>query len=184
MKVLVSGDIGSGKSTVVRAAMARLGWAEPAGFFTHWGGEGRGARTLFLETWTGAIQPIAHRLAAPAAPDRLPYELDAPVFHGAAIASLLPAANGHPVVIDELGLIELGSAEFIAALAEVFRGPAPVLAVVQRRALDRWRPLLDPAAAAPRFDVDPATRDALPGQIAAVFHSVEKSFPQCGKKSG
>jgi nucleoside-triphosphatase THEP1 len=123
-------------------------------------------------------------VAEPAAPGGLPYELDAPAFAGAALASLLPAANGYPVVIDELGLIELGSAEFIAALAEVFRGPAPVLAVVQHRALDRWRPLLDPAGAAPRFDVGPATRDALPGQIAAVFHSVEKSFPHCGKKSG
>ena len=35
MKVILTGTIGSGKSTVVRAVMAQLGWDEPAGFFTH-----------------------------------------------------------------------------------------------------------------------------------------------------
>jgi len=42
--------------------------------------------------------------------------------------------------------------------------------VIQRRALDRWLERLGPgAAAAPRFDVEAATRDALPERIAAVF---------------
>ncbi len=169
MKRLVSGAIGSGKSTAVRGAMHRLDWRNPAGFFTHWGGAGRGARTLMLETWDGHVVPIAHRVAQPAVPGGLPYELDGPAFAGAAIASLLPAAAGHPVVIDELGLMEWDSAEFIHALVEVFRGPAPVLAVIQQRALDRWRALLDADAAAPLLLVEPATRDTLPERIAAQF---------------
>jgi len=169
-KVILSGEIGSGKSTAVRAAMARLGWRNPAGFFTHWGGADRGAPVLVLETWRGECRPVARRVAAPVAPGGLPYQLDAEAFRAAAAAGLEPAAGGDPVVIDELGLIELGAEDVAGALAELFRGPAPVLAVIQRRALDRWLERLGPgAAAAPRFDVEAATRDALPERIAAVF---------------
>lgn len=169
MKVIVVGDIGSGKSTAVRAAMARMGWERPGGFFTHWAGQGRGAQTLHLETWDGEDCPIAHRVAEPVAPGGLCYALDGPTFLGAALASLLPAAAGRPVAIDELGLIELGAAEFAAAVAKLFRGPAPVLAVVQRRALDRWLEIVGRDRVDHLLDVDPATRDALPGRIAALF---------------
>lgn len=170
VKVMVSGEIGSGKSTAVRAAMARLGWRNPAGFFTHWGGAERGSPVLYLETWAGECRPVARRVMSPVAPGGLPYQLDAEAFRSAVAAGLEPAVGGHPVVIDELGLIELGAEDVADALAELFRGPAPVLAVIQRRALGVWLERLGGgAAAAQRFDVEAATRDALPERIAAVF---------------
>lgn len=171
MNVIVVGDIGSGKSTVVRAALKRMGWTEPGGFFTHWAGAGRGAQTLHLETWGGEAGPIAHRVAEPVAPGGLCYALDAPLFTGAALASLLPAAEGRPVAIDELGLIELGSVEFTTEVAKLFRGSVPVLAVVQRRALDRWMAILGRENVGHLLEVDLATRDALPATIAAIFRT-------------
>ena len=169
-KVIVSGDIGSGKSTAIRATLARLGWQKPGGFFTHWGKAERGGAVLFLETWSGAVHPIAHRIAAPAKPGGLPYELDATVFNRVAMTSLQPAAAGQPVVIDELGLIELGAATFVQALANLFQSPAPVVAVIQRRALDAWLDQLGAGGrTARRFDVEAATRYALPLQLAAAF---------------
>ena len=168
MKVVVSGGIGTGKSTAVRAAMKRLGWREPAGFFTHWGGTERGGPELFLETWSGDIQPVARR-SAHAAPGALPYELDLPAFERAARAGLLPAESGRPAVIDELGLIEGGAAEFREALARLFRGAAPVLAVVQERALDVWRPFIESGEPVHWLTLDAGNRDALPGHIAGLF---------------
>ncbi|MDD2240216.1 MAG: nucleoside-triphosphatase [Kiritimatiellae bacterium] len=168
--VIVSGDIGSGKSTVIRATMARLGWQHPGGFFTHWGQAERGGAVLFLETWSGNIHPIARRVAQPAQPGGLPYDLDASIFNRAAMASLQPAADGHPVVIDELGLIERNAAPFAQALANLFQGPTPVLAVIQRRALEGWLAQLGAAGhAAKRVDVGIATRDALPAKVAKLF---------------
>ena len=82
---------------------------------------------------------------------------------------------GRPVVIDELGMIELGVADFIRAFVEVFRGPAPVLAVIQHRALEPWMRLIGPEHVTHLLQVEPATRDALPAKIAAFFQSVEKS---------
>lgn len=169
MKVVVTGEIGSGKSTVVRAAVKILGWDRPAGFFTHWGGADRGAPVLYVETWHGERGPFARRMAASATPDGLPYHLDMQSVAGIAIASLAPAAEGRSVVIDELGLIELGAVAFVEALAQLFHGPGPVLAVIQQRALERWLPLVGPGRIDRVVSVESGTRDALPGQIAALF---------------
>ncbi|MGD9611505.1 MAG: nucleoside-triphosphatase [Kiritimatiellia bacterium] len=168
MRVFVHGAVGVGKSTVVRAAMARLGWTRPAGFFTHWNGADRGAATVFIETWTGARRPMARRVDRPVGPGGLPYELD-PGFVDFAAAALTGPDPAAPVVVDELGLIELGAAGFAPAVAQAFRGPGPVLAVVQDRARADWRDLLDPERAARWFRVDAAARAALPAAIAACF---------------
>lgn len=170
MNAVVTGDIGAGKSTAVRAAMQRLGWTKPAGFFTHWDGKERGADVLFIETWTGEKRPFARRLAAPAVPGGLAYALEADAARWAA-GVLAAAAPETPVVLDELGLIELAAPEFAAAVAQLFRGPAPVLAVIQNRALDPWRGIVGPIAAEHLFRVDPATRAALPAQLAALFRA-------------
>lgn len=169
-KVIVHGDIGVGKSTAVRAAMERLGWEKPGGFFTHWDGRGRGAEVLWIETWTGEKRPMAHRIARPAAPGGPAYALE-PDFPVVALRALADADSGRPVVIDELGLIELGAPGFEAAVAKLFRGPAPVLAVVQFRALDRWLGAIGPENAAVLLRADAATRAALPGKIAALFRA-------------
>ena len=170
-KIVVSGGLGAGKSTAVRAAMAQLGWAAPGGFSTHWGGAGRGADTLYVETWGGRRQPMARRLAESAAPGGLPYELDGAKFTEIAVASLAEADAGRPVVIDELGLIELGARDFAEAVARVFRSPAPVLAVVQERALERWLEVIGRDAVTHRLDVEAGTRDAMPTRIAALFRA-------------
>ena len=124
---------------------------------------------LVLETWTGECRPVARRVAAPVAPGGLPYQLDAEAFRAAVAAGLEPAAGSHPVVIDELGLIELGEDGFADALAELFRGPSPVLAVIQRRALERWLDLLGRDRVGRVVEVEPAGRDGLPAEIAALF---------------
>ena len=166
-KIVLSGEIGSGKSTVVRAAMQLLRWEQPSGFFTHWDGAERGAQRLYFETWSGERHLMARRM--PAAADVMPYELDRANFVRHAVASLADAASERPVVIDELGLIELDAAGFPEAVARLFRGGAPVLAVIQQRALDRWLEAIGRARVTRQVDATPANRDALPAQIAAEF---------------
>jgi len=173
VRVVVSGDLGAGKSTAVSAVMRLLGWTHPAGFFTHWGGAKRGAGVLYLETWRGECRPIAFRRESPAAPGELPYELDAAAFLAAALPACRSVGPRDPVVLDELGLIEWNTPEFVAAVVKLFRGDSPVLAVVQRRALDRWLEAIGRERVDHIAEVKPATRDALPGRLAGCFAGVE-----------
>ena len=168
MKTFVTGAVGSGKSTAVRAALALLGWDRPAGFFTHWNGADRGAAVVYVETWAGDRRPMARRVVRPVGPGELPYELD-PGFVDFALAALARPDPAAPVVVDELGLIELAAAGFAPAVAQALGGPAPALAVIQERARARWRSWLDPDDAARWFSVDSATRKDLPVRIAACF---------------
>jgi len=167
MKVVVTGAIGSGKSTAVRAALRRLGWTAPAGFSTHWNGAARGADVLWLETWSGEKRPLAHRRAAPA-PGQIPYELVAE-FPEIAVASWATAGAERPVVLDELGALEWAAPEFPAAVARLFRGPAPVLAVIQRRALERWLAAIGREHIDVLLELDPARRADWPEEIARFF---------------
>lgn len=167
MKVVLTGAMGAGKSTVVRAAMQRLGWKTPAGYFTRWGPP---ARSLVLETWAGAAYPVARPVTPPAGSGKLPYELDEALFGRIAMASL-SADSGRPVVLDELGVLEIGLESLVRKLAEIFHGPAPVLAVIQQRALAAWQARLDFESSAEVWTVELATRAALPGRLAARFQA-------------
>ena len=169
MKVVVCGGIGAGKSTVVREAMRRLGWSAPGGFFTHWGGGPRGSEELYCSTWGGEPHLMARRRARKAGPEDVPYELETENLRRIAIPSL--GAPQGPVVIDELGVIELGSPEFQEAAEDLFRRPVPLLVVIQERALERWRPMWGPDAAVRFFRVNASTREGLPERIAALFCS-------------
>ena len=167
MKVVVHGEIGAGKSTAVRAALECLGWTRPAGFFTHWNGQARGAAELWLETWAGERCVLARRRIA--AGGGYAYALESGIERVVA-GSLQPAAAGNPVMIDELGWTELASPAFVAAIVPVFHGPAPVLAVIQERALAQWLEAIGAGVQPRLLRAEPATRDDLPGAIAACFH--------------
>ncbi|NLB66164.1 MAG: hypothetical protein GX803_06830 [Lentisphaerae bacterium] len=168
--VVVTGPIGSGKSTVARAAMELLGWTRPVGFRTHWGGAERGAPVLYLEPWGGASIAIARRVADTAEEGEAPYELDADVFHSAALPCLEAGAADRPVVVDELGPIELRAASFVAGVRAAFRAEIPWLAVIQERALERWLAhLRETGTPFTVMVVDAANRNDLPRRIAALL---------------
>ena len=164
-KVILTGAIGSGKSTVLRAAMQRLGWATPAGYFTHWDGQPRGAQTLYAESWRGERIPMAHRRAPCGGPDAMPPYVLTPDFIPFAATHLTVSEPGQPVVVDELGLIELETAPIITAVSAHFRAANPVWVVIQQRALGKWRLHVPELSAATIFAVTPKNRADLPASI-------------------
>ena len=169
MKVVISGEIGSGKSAAVREAMKQLGWNMPGGFFTHWDGKERGAGILYFETWSGEKHVLARRIAEPVHPGGLPYELDREHFTKYALASLSDSASERPIVIDELGALDLDVKDFSVAVTKLFHGPAPVLVVIQHRALKQWLDVIDPKNVQHLLQADVATRAALPAQLTSFF---------------
>ncbi|MBP7831171.1 MAG: hypothetical protein KA248_14785 [Kiritimatiellae bacterium] len=155
---MLTGAIGSGKSAAVRAIMARLGWREPAGFFTS-----RRPGALVLQSWRGEGGPCARRDDA----RKPPYEVIPEVFTGFAVKCL--GTGRAPAILDELGVLELDLPVFTRAVADLFTRDGPVLAVIQERALDRWRDIIGASKIHRVFRVEAGNRDRLPEDIATAF---------------
>lgn len=168
MNLVLTGPIRAGKSTIVRRVMEKLRWRKPAGFFTRADPDQRPATTLMLETWTGEAFSFARRIETvlEGAPS---YEVDLNVFEHFAVHCLESAGPQTPVVLDELGVMELRAERFIRAVSDLFHRPGPVLAVIQARALDRWMTIIGRERVNHLLLVDEASRDTLPDRIAALF---------------
>ncbi|MBU1909543.1 MAG: nucleoside-triphosphatase [Verrucomicrobia bacterium] len=169
MRIIVTGVIGAGKSTVVRRVMDRLGWRQPAGFLTCWSDGRRPAPALILETWAGTSCVFAQWRKSSNNEDGPPYAADLSVLNHFAIEHMANVPAETPVVLDELGVLELGAETFTRAVAILFHRPGPILAVIQERALERWMEIIGPEKVEHVFRVEKANREALPDQIAALF---------------
>lgn len=165
MKIVVSGPIGCGKSTAARRAMDALGWEKPAGFFTR-----REPDELHVGAWRGGSVPFARLAERPRAGEPA-YEPDLDAFSRFALPTLRAESETGPVVIDELGVLELPSSQLTAAIAALFLRPNPVLAVIQQRALEPWLAIIGRANVDDLLLVDAAGRDAMPARLAALFRA-------------
>lgn len=59
------------------------------------------------------------------------YGVDLEAFERLALPALAGARAGDVVLVDELGKMELASQAFCSAVAELFEGPATIIATVQ-----------------------------------------------------
>ena len=137
-KVGVTGAIGAGKSTWVRAEMAKRGWRteEVRGFRTGWEGPREAGGRLFLATWDGRVLWRGEKRPAGGRPD-------AAGLPGAALEALAAKSAGGPLAIDELGLFEAGDARLASAVKAALEETSEAIVVVQARAMDAWRDALE-----------------------------------------
>ena len=129
LKLVVEGRPGVGKTTLVERVVASLqqGGLRVCGFTT---GEIRiaGRRAGFeVEAIGGPTEVLAH-VDLPGPPRVGRYGVDLAAFERAALPAL--QEPGDVVVIDELGKMELASAQFVDAVHDVLAGNRPVLASV------------------------------------------------------
>ena len=132
VKILLEGRPGIGKTTVVRrlTELLRDAGLVLGGFVTEELREGRRRVGFSVETLDGGRAVLAHvDLAGP--PRVGKYGVDLAAFERLALPALARAEKAEFVVIDELGKMELASAAFRAAVADLFEQPARILATVQ-----------------------------------------------------
>jgi nucleoside-triphosphatase len=160
--VLIEGRPGSGKTTVARRVvdLLRDRGADVAGFTTEEIREGRRRVGFAVESVSGERAVMAH-VSLPGPPRVGKYGVDLAAFDQVALPAL--ASRGDVVVIDELGKMELASAAFREAVADVFDADVAVVATVHRfpdpftDALKRGHEVIE---------VKAENRGRLPGQIA------------------
>jgi nucleoside-triphosphatase len=163
-KYLLTGPPGSGKSTVISrcADLLRGRGLRVGGISTpelRMGGRRVGFRVVDLASgrealMAGVDRPSTHRVGR--------YGVDVPAFESVAIPALEDAEERFDVLcVDEIGRMELCSAQFRARILELLSSPIPMVAAVHR----------DYAGIYERYGtliwVSPENREELPMSLAS-----------------
>jgi nucleoside-triphosphatase len=170
-RILLSGRPGCGKTTLIQRLVPLIGPGRCAGFYTEEVRE-RGQRIGFdVVTLDGRRGPLA-RIGA-AGPRVGRYGVDVGSFERLALSSLAAIERHSPshrvVVLDEIGKMELFSAEFVSQLGRLLDDPMrPILGTV----LLGRHPIVEPIRR--RRDVEvvrvtPENRNRLAAEIGRVF---------------
>ena len=164
--VLLTGEIGAGKSTVLRATLQLLD-VRAEGIETYYPEE-RGAqtKTLYLRAYGSEAQGTLLCTL----PDGDKSGI-APAFDTAAVQLLEEAQRSADViVVDEIGRLEHGAAAYHRALKACLDGDRPVLGVIRLHKAP-WADWIRLREDVLLVHVTGENRDALPGQIAAYLRA-------------
>ncbi|MBN1824978.1 MAG: hypothetical protein JW958_01850 [Candidatus Eisenbacteria bacterium] len=181
MRILLTGEIGSGKSTVVREVLRLAAFERVTGLFSRRVDERDGSRGYRL---VSSLDGREMRFAFPkSGPDDGPgkFRIDREVFDrfGAEVLRAAARDADSPLVIDELGIFERGASAYVEAVGECVARKRDALVVVQERARDFWTPILRTEEFDRCAEVTLRNRDGLPITLAELF-----SRPGGGERPG
>jgi len=182
VKILLTGAVGSGKSTVVDGVLRLLQVAYGGFRTTRCLVDNRRAGFTITDIMTGATALIAEFSADG---ELIAHPEGFETIGVRAIKRALAAEEIEIIVMDELGFLELGAPRFQAAVLQALHGPKPVLGVLKQRHnsfLDEIRMLHNVRI----INVDKHNRDRLPAEIAPALRSSSvingQSKPAHGRK--
>lgn len=166
-RVLLEGRPGIGKSTLARRLLALLQQAGvPVGGFVTAELRTGGHREGFAVQAISGTRSILAHVDLPGPPRVGRYGVDLPAFERVVLPALCAPRAGGVVVIDELGKMELASAAFCEAVADLLGRDVAVVATVHV-AHHRFTDALKRRPDMRVVRVTDATRDALPEQLMA-----------------
>lgn len=170
--ILIMGDIGAGKSTLIRRLLP-ITPRPVCGFYTKEGRNNNGSKVFFLhnarepeDAWFSTEE---NRIAT-CFPDTV--EVQPEVFDHYGVTCLQNLHPGGIVVMDELGFLESRSPQFQRRVLELLDGDIPVLAAVKSRA---GVPFLERVKAHPKaalFSITPDNREERFTQLAPIVETL------------
>ncbi len=172
--LLLTGNPGVGKSTVIKKAVSRLKGREPKGFYTEEIREGGARKGFNIITLDGRKGILAHcRLKGPYRVGR--YGVSITDLERLAVPAIQPSGNPESIIIiDEIGKMECYSRPFVEALYSALDSDNQVLGVIKKKG----NGLI--TAIKQRDDVELVevtlnNRDELPDQIVRILESRTRS---------
>ena len=167
LHLLICGEIGVGKSTLIRRLLAESG-RPLCGFCTKRIPQENGSGSVYLHP---AIQPESSRRYGPenlvGQGDTNGFQAFPQVFDTYGI-SLLDAPENGLLLMDELGFLESGAPLFRAGVLSALDGDVPVLAAVKTRDTPFLRAVREHPRAAVYF-ITPENREALYQELAPII---------------
>lgn len=165
--VFITGRPGIGKTTALLKAVELLD-VKVHGFITREIREGRARVGFRIEDTEGSGAVMAH-VDLPGPPKVGKYGVDVGAIEAIGVRSLRKALQqGTPVIIDEVGKMELASAAFVETLMEVVASELPVLGTLHTRT-DRTTQSIREREDTEIIEITAANRDELPERLAAML---------------
>jgi len=171
MKILLTGEIRSGKSTVAREVLRIAGFKQVCGLLSlpvDDRDRSRGFRLLSLPGRREEIFALP-RAEGGTGPGGFRVASEAFGQFGVEVLRAVEAAKDSVWILDELGVFEKGITAYVAAVRKCAAREGDSLVVVQSRALDFWTPILRAGGFGLPVEVTPVNRAALPSTLAALF---------------
>ena len=165
MKIVITGEIGAGKSTAIRELCGRMASRKIGGFLTTAPVEDGVKTGLSIESIDGqsrffAPRHPADRSASPA------WTVDLELFNRDGVDLIRRAANAELLIMDELGIMEMGAEPFVRAVAAAFALHDRVIAVIQKSAWSFWAAVLGARSIDLTIVFQAHNRDAVPDWLA------------------
>ncbi|RJP21374.1 MAG: NTPase [Candidatus Abyssobacteria bacterium SURF_5] len=162
-KILLTGAPGIGKTTAIRKVAEGLG-ARASGFYTEEMREG-GRRVGFeIVTLDGRRAPLSH-IGIPGKQRVGRYGVDTESMDSVAVPAIKRAIEeGHIVIIDEIGKMELFSHRFRQVVLKAFGSSSPVVAVIMAKP-NPFADSLKERDDADLIELTHSNRDSVPAKI-------------------
>jgi len=162
-KVFLTGPVQIGKSTVIDAALRRLGRTVGGIRTVRVEGPEGGRAFVLVDCMTGERFPLARWTGG-----RMDVRLE--TFETGGVRALQRAIGGADlIVLDELGWMEIEAPKFQRHVFAALDSPTRVLGVVR----SRENPFLDAVRAHPRVEVLPVTLENRDGLVEVVVQRLE-----------
>jgi nucleoside-triphosphatase len=167
MRLLLTGNPGVGKTTVIRAVVERLEGIACAGFYTEeirQSGNRTGFRVVTLDGQEATLAALGSQKPAVGK-----YSVHVEEFEKLALRYLNPTIRPAELyVIDEIGKMELLSHPFRTAIAALLAQPVNLFATITKKS-DRFTDPIKRRRDTEIIEVTRKNRDALPEQLAATI---------------
>ena len=176
MNVVISGEINTGKSTVVDKIRRKNVCRIIRGFLTRPLFEDNQKKGYYIESFEGEREIFAH-VDFIKRNKRGSMGIKQAIFNQFAVKILDQASEAELIIIDELGIMEKEATGFIEEVKNIFLWPLNVIAVIQKRALDFWISKIGKDNIDAIYIVDRKNRDYIPDRIANFLKNRSSGSP-------